>query len=691
MKSIRSGTAVVAFAVMGLTIVAFAYTAARGSIAGQPAAQGQQASPYRSPQAEAVEAEIARTNFTHRLETAMGDGFGGVWFEPATAQVHIGVTSPASRRHAEAVAAQTGLTDAIREIPVRSAWAELRGVQRRWDRRLADLFEQGQVTTWPSPQGNSVEVELGSSVPSSRREALRRAAASAPVEVSISVSGHSRFGFTPQARCKAQAKGAAHCNSPIVAGVTIRSPKEAEEPEEEEEGEEEGEPEIEIGVEHIEGEGKKPFNCTAGPVVRLNEPTNKEERTKTYLLTAGHCIDPAKGGGGVGKKWEAFNMKSEEHVIGPAAAYIPNGTDVGLIEVTTEYWAFDNDFIPVHPTIAKWGKTESEPFPVVARVTPMVDTQACHAGQTTGVSCGEIVKTGATLSGKGKLKLNEVVEVLGGTYDEGDSGGPWFTKDQYEKEIPTGYALGVHIGINPKTKRGIFHSLDTDFAALKSSKGFDLELLTEENERRHSLFFGEKYPATVEAKDTTSNDVFTAFGTSVKCTENEFDGVMSEPDPKDETAEVEVAPVYGGCTSGGSLPTKFTSNGCKYKFTVTSKVAAGHYKAELGIVCPGESPGLQFHVYANESNQTGGITMCKLTVPPQSGLKTVTLTNSGGKIVADATTLEGFKVKIHRNLFLCPSSGTENETSSGAIQINEPVTFAGSSEEEEVGIAIEGG
>lgn len=690
MKSIGSGIAAVVLAAIGLAIAAFAYAAAQGATAGQPAAQGhRQALAHRSPRAEAVEAQIARTNFTHRLETAMGDGFGGAWFEPATAQVQVGVTSPVSRQDAEAVAAQTGLTDAVREIPVRSTWAQLRAAQDRWDRRLDDLFERGQVTTWPSPQSNSVEVELASSVPSSRREALRRAAASAPVEVSISVSSHSRFGFTPQSRCKAQAKGASHCDAPIVAGVTIRSPKAAEEPEEE--AEEGGEPEIEIGVEHIEGEGKKPFNCSAGPVVRLKEPTSKEQRTKTYLLTAGHCIDPKEGGGGVGKIWEAFNVKGEEHVIGPAAAYIANGTDVGLIEVTTEYWAFENDFIPVHPTIAKWSKAESEPFPVITDVAPLVDTEACHSGQTTGVSCGEIVKTGATLSGKGKLKLNEVVEVLGGSYDDGDSGGPWFTKDQYEKEN-IGYVLGVHIGINPKTKRGIFHSLDTDLAALKSSSGLDLTLLTEENERRHSLFFGEKYPATALAKDTTSSDVFTAFSSSIKCVENEFDGVVSEPDPEDETAELEVTPSYGNCTAAGSLPAKFTSNECKYKFTVTEKVTAGHYKAELGIVCPGGSPGIQFHIYASESNQTSGITMCKITIPPQSGLKTLTLTNSGGKIVVDTTTLEKAKVKIHRNnLLLCPGSGTENETSNGTYQVNEPLSFAGSSGEKEDKLEITGG
>jgi hypothetical protein len=689
MNSIRTGVAGVAIATIGLTIAAFAYTVAQGSTAGRHAAQAhQEGSLHRSPQAAAVEAKIVRTNLIHRLEAALGDDFGGAWFEPSTAQVHVGVTSSASRRLAEAVAARAGLFQSVTETPVDSTWAQLEAEQDRWNRRLGDLFERNAVTTWLSPQRNSVEVELSSSVSSAKRVALERAAVNAAVPVSIAVASSSRFGFSPETRCAAFSKNAALCDLPIVAGVTIRSPKEAEEAEE---GEEEEEYEIEAGVEYVAEEGgKKPFNCSAGPAVVLKDPANKNDRTKTYVLTAGHCIDPKEGGGGVGKTWGAFDVKNGvptgEHIIGPAAAYMNSGTDVGLIEVTTDYWAKDNDPIPVNPTIANWGAKASDPIPVTTRIAALVNTKACHSGQSTGLSCGEIVKTGVTLTGKKKLVLNEINEVKGGSYELGDSGGPWFAEEQYNEKIPTGFVEGVHIGKNLVTGNGIFHSLDTVLPELKKSSGYDLDLLTHENEIRHAMISAEKYPATISANDASSGDVFTAFGLSVKCTANEFDGVLSEPKPE----LFEVTPGYSNCTASG-LPVKFTSNECKYKFTVTEKVTAAHYKAELGIVCPGGSPGIQFHTYVNEANQTSGNTMCQLTVPPQSGIKTVTLTNSGGKIVADTTTLEGVKVKIHRKLFLCPSGGTENETTSGSYQINEPLTFAGSSESKEVGIKIEGG
>jgi hypothetical protein len=137
---------------------------------------------------------------------------------------------------------------------------------------------------------------------------------------------------------------------------------------------------------------------------------------------------------------------------------------------------------------------------------------------------------------------------------------------------------------------------------------------------------------------------------------------------------------------------KVTNNGCKYKFTLKEKVAEGNYKAEVDVVCPAGKPGIQFHVYTSHANLTGGSAACALTVPPQTGLKSVTLTNNSGDIVVDTGTVEGAKIKIHRiNALLCPSSGTENETTTGVYHIGEPVTVSGSSGEEEVEIDMAGG
>jgi hypothetical protein len=646
----------------------------------------------RSSQATAVEAQIARTDLAGTMEIALGDEFAGIWFEPSTARVYAGFTSPATRKAIEAVAARAALDGYVIPTPVHSTWAQLNVAQDRWGRRLEDLFARAEVATALNPERNAVTIELGSSVSPDRRISLQRRAAASSVDVLISMAPDDHLRITPQARCAAFVVKEAACELPIVAGVSVmgsrvkKSEIEANEEggdekdlEFEEEGEEAGE---------LVGRGR----CTAGPAVIAEKPADQATATKTYILVAGHCIDKKWGGGDVGKNWVAYNKKApaEEKEIGAAIAFLNAATDVGVIEVTTAYWAKANDPIPVTPAVVIWDNTkETEPLPVIDKNTPMLNTTSCISGQVSETNCGKIITLDQKVTEK-KLTTENLIEVEKATATKGDSGGPWFSESQYKKGF--GYIEGTHVGIKGSTGNPVYQSLDTSFAELKKLKNLDLKLLTKANEQRHLAFKADKYPQTVTSAGGASEDKLTVFGFAMKCTERSFDGEITEPKVVEgkETNALEVTPTYAGCTTNGLLTTVL-NNGCKYKLGLQEKVAAGQYKATVDVVCPGGKPGIEILVYSNGAAHESGTWLCKFTVPPQSGLKSVTLTNSSGDIVLDKGTIEAIKAKIHRKSVVCPSSGTENETSGGAYDIGASWTFAGTREGKEVNIEMVGG
>lgn len=447
MKLTQVGTVV---ALVALLTTAFAYSAAQGSTTNDSAGE---APGTRSPQAAEAEAALTRTNLASRLEATLGSAFGGVWFEPATAQVHVGVTSAASRRDAEALAAKVGLASTVTETPVDSTWAQLQAAQDSWDSRLEGLLARGEAATALAPDRNSVEVELGSSVPASTRTALEREAANDNVNVSIDVAPYSHLSVKAQARCNKFVKEEAFCDPTIVGGVSI------------------------------DGEvvGGKRKTCTSGPAVILAKPANEAEATKTYILTAGHCIDKD---GGNGKKWYAYNKAGEEKEIGTSITFLNAETDVGVIEVTTKYWAKAED-PPVVPVIASWNKVaESTVFPVIEKRTPVKGAKSCISAQMTATACGEIITTDQTIEVEGVVTKN-LIEVKGVATEQGDSGAPWFAEKEFKEATPKGYVEGTHVGTKGETGNPVFQSLDTSFAELEKIKGISLKLLTEANQKRH--------------------------------------------------------------------------------------------------------------------------------------------------------------------------------------------------------------
>lgn len=336
----------------------------------------------RAPEAVEVQGEITGAHLVSKLEAALGSAFGGVWYEPAVARLHVGVTSPASRRAAEAVAARAGLAKALEETPVRSTWAELDAAQNSWERRLAGPLARGEVVTWVSPQDNSVGIELSSAVSVAQRARLERQATGAGVKVDFTRAAAPVIDIERLwARCKKWAENKAVCGKPIVAGVTIRSD----------------------WVEK-EGEGKVKGVCTAGPAVLLKDLS--AETTETFILTAGHCLQDTYG---TGTAWFAIDTgeKEEEHEIGKAVAWQNAEADVGVIEVNLPpgYWS-EAGLTPVTATIAPWSANEPEPFGVPGQAAPVPGYSTCMEGQSSGEKCGQIVKTKITVK-----ELKELAEV----------------------------------------------------------------------------------------------------------------------------------------------------------------------------------------------------------------------------------------------------------------------------------------
>ena len=390
----------------------------------------------RAREAIAVQGAVERNGLISKLEAALGEAFGGVWYEPAAAQLHVGVTSQDAAQIAEAVAGRAGLGLHVTETPVRSSEAEIVAAQKRWTRRLDDLFARKEVSTAISMEDNAVVIQLGSEVPQAELTAIEGEASGAQVNVSVASVSVPKLTVIDEARCRKFEPSKAFCDPTIVGGTSLEN-----------------------------GAVKEPI-CTVGPAV-----AQPKGSTELYVLTSGHCV--AK----VGESFFTLNKegtKTEE--FGKAAAVLretnKDNADVAAIKVEKEPWKKAGE-TPTTPAIAQWDKAkEVEPFIVKGENKPAEKAQTCISGQTTGFQCGPILKLGVIVG-----KIEKLVEVGTVVTGEGDSGAPWYSE--------TGKLVeGVHKGKNPVTGNSVFQDLQFAFLRLKEVSKLELELLTEANQKR---------------------------------------------------------------------------------------------------------------------------------------------------------------------------------------------------------------
>jgi len=596
---------------IGLTIAALALTDQGSS------ALAQTGPPERSSRATEVEGEIARTNLSARLEAAMGDAFAGVWFEPSTAQVHVGVTSADGRQRAEGVAARADLSGTVVETPVGSTWAELSAAQERWSHRLADLFERAQVKTSLSADRNSLDVELGSSVPLSRRTELEREALADSVDVSISVASSPYIRFTVAAQCGAFSKFVANCDPQIVGGVKI--------------------------------EAENGLPCSAGPAVIHKGPTIG---TETYILTAGHCIHLS---GGLNKRWYAFEKNGTKREIGKSVAYVYGGSDIGVIKVRPIFWAKANNAIPVVPLTAMWDKAkESTPLEVKGQANPMPNTNSCFSGMRSGTEekCGEIKTTKLEITVEPKkgepitLKNLAEIQLQGGQKaGKGDSGAPWFSSKS--KSTIEGIMSAINEeGMTEESKIVAMQPLELGLEKLEPQTA--LQLLKESNKTRADA----KLAGTQETQHTLG-----VGGLYLTCGSVLFSGTLTE----EVLDSVTLTPSYSECQLSSFINATVTMNECDYVFEYPEETGEHTRTGSMTIDCPA----------GKEIVAEAGTCVAKIPEQTVGGLTYTSNTTGTDDVLIDFN-VTGLTY-TQQDGFLCPFTGS-GETSNGTYAGTSTVT-----------------
>lgn len=374
------------------------------------------ASPDMEAKAQALQSRVAETKLIDRLTTALGDNYAGVWFDPAAAKFHIGVTSNASRRVAQLVAAEAGMSGDVVETPVRSTWSALLEAQTRWNHKIARLLANAQARTAIYVKRNAVEVALSSSVPASKRAALVHEAANESVNVLITVEPPSQFRSEDRAVCKAGAfvTRRALCEPTIVSGTNLW-----------------------IGGVLL---------CTAGPMLI--------EGNETYVLTAGHCF------GRPAEEVTARRVTTEvasEYVrtagireIGREVTWWRNRDhDIAEVKVAAGSEFQQGLPTPVPALMAEWESRTPETPHAVEGVERVAEGQeVCHEGENSGEGwsvreplrlCGTVGRLNVREPG---LRPEHLVE-NNVCSNGGDSGGPYFIRVARTNEI---LMLGTEVG-----------------------------------------------------------------------------------------------------------------------------------------------------------------------------------------------------------------------------------------------------
>ncbi len=431
----------------------------------------QSISPARALRAINVQGEIARADLVGKLQAAMGHGYAGVWAEPRTARLHVGVTSRAAQRTAERVVNGARLAARVRYARVRSTSAQLLAAQERWSGKLAGALAPGEAETGLEPQHNAVSVTLSSSVPSALRAALEHEAATADVNVIVTTAASAHLGLIKDAK-ECNNFPPANCNASITAGVEIWSKIKCTEREKEQAGarfyktaKECEEKKVEKGPggkwERLKNAGENPVECTAGPAA-IPTANNKER----VLLTAGHCLE-IEPGVGAGIEWFASTRALAEPLIGKAVEFFDGGKigakigDYGDVKIEAAGgWQTGNANNPVLAVTAEWRKATETRYAVKGERLAVVNNTSCHAGTTSGESCGLISGFNKKNPEVGEPTAEGLVEVIEPEKaperligEPGDSGGPWMFVEANNEVLMEGIYEGRLVPECPKVEK----------------------------------------------------------------------------------------------------------------------------------------------------------------------------------------------------------------------------------------------
>jgi streptogrisin C len=348
-------------------------------------------SPARASDDLRLQGQVEEARLPLRIETALGDAYAGVWFDPAAGKFDVGVTSTASRQSVRRIAARVGLTGEVVETPVRSTWGTLIGVQEQWNKRHSTLLVSGEATSGVDPSRNAVVVTLDSAVSSHEHASLDRETASARSNIVITDSARPTARNEPKVvTCESPfTSSKARCEKTLTAGVRIL----------------------------LEAAALK--SCTAGPMLWF--------WTETYMATAGHCYsnNTAKS---TGRSVTTTTVKVTSEYQGTLGAkeignedsyYWNEQGDMGMTKVSATSPFVQLGATPVPAFMAEWSVKPATPSAVAAAATPVMNATVCREGQTSGEWCGTITALNVTNSNSTHQVRTNVCT------SSGDSGGPY--------------------------------------------------------------------------------------------------------------------------------------------------------------------------------------------------------------------------------------------------------------------------
>jgi hypothetical protein len=459
----------------------------------------------------ALQGRVAKAKLGRKVIAALGDAYAGVWLEPKTALLHVGVTSAESGQVVTQMAKQLGFATDVVATPVRSTWAELIAAQNAWNRRLVQLLHSDDATTGLEPERNAVSISLSSSVSAHELAALRRDAANGSVNVMIKVESSPKLEWVQAAKKTCEAaftSGSAFCEEAITAGVGI-------------------------GV-----ESAAPI-CTAGP--------DMIEGGETWMLTAGHCLGGETAGVGflnteVTSAYPAGKLK----LVGKEGTRYNNiARDMGEVRVMSkaeggffaEAWP-----TPVPALVAEWVKSPKVPHAVEGFEEAMVGQMVCKEGMVSGEKCGKVLEVNVTTS-------SEHTFVASACGEKGDSGGPVYIEGTY-------VMLGITISINKKCGEEGAKTAFEPLIGFAGAEKFGIfgtfpkqELLIRDNETRPARKFRASSAPTKVLSTQLGSQVFASGTGTVTCTGAMGNGTASSAEALTQVIKV----TYSGCEFSSSI------------------------------------------------------------------------------------------------------------------------------------------
>lgn len=355
------------------------------------------------------------------LQQDLGSRYAGVWIDPATGNIQVGLLNLGDKETIEGALARRDLSSSDAIVPVTSSLKELEAAQYTIAQQLAG----GVARTSIDERDNSVVVTLAPTASATDRgmaEQLKvefatgRAAIGPPLpppdptplvtsnaapimpQPAQRTTANVQVVAGPALHFQADSCGAENCGLPLRAGVRIDSEK---------------------------------AGCSAGFVSTWWSGTE----TVFFIMDAGHCIyhGPPKS------EWEAANHNESNtwHTMGAHWAWrfgnaggepsYQNGLTIDASEINMSYADFWTDALANGPLFMKGWPTGVE-WELNNTARPMAGEYGCRSGASSNYSCGTISTTNTSVvyeeEGK-KIEVTKLMEVTGACSKKGDSGGPF--------------------------------------------------------------------------------------------------------------------------------------------------------------------------------------------------------------------------------------------------------------------------